>query len=229
MLYVKILKGDTMMSIIIFLSLLLFIPLNVNALHEVIDSRCTNTLKTSLREEANDVVYRLSKVSSDTGITYTAYFYNLTNNIYISVNDNALYDNKIENLEPGSNIVVTIYSSNNSYCAGYKVKTLIINVPFYNPFFGTKACSGLDNFYLCQEHSNVNLTEEEFNKKINEYKESLVSDKTEQEKEENIEQEEGNYRLLDFVYEYKYYFIGIVVFLIAIILIKRNNSNRGIL
>lgn len=229
MLYVKILKGDTMKSIVIILSLLLFIPVNVNALHEVIDSRCTNTLKTSLREEANDVVYRLSKVSSDTGVTYTAYFYNLTNNIYISVNDNALYDNKIGNLKPGSNIIATIYSSNNNYCAGYKAKTLIINVPFYNPYFGTKACSGFDNFYLCQEHANVNLNEEEFNKKLSEYKESLNSNKDDEVLD--LEDKKDN-NLASYTSEYKYYFIVIIVLVIFFIVVKfllKNKSKRGIL
>lgn len=230
MLYVKILKGDTMMSIIVFLYIILFMPLNVNALHEVIDSRCTNTLKTSLREEANDVVYRLSKVESANGVTYTAYFYNLTDNINIYLSDNIVYDNKIENLKPGSNITITIYSSNNNYCAGYKVKTLIINVPFYNPYFGTKLCSGFDDFYLCQEHTNVSLTEEEINKKLNEYKESLTYEKID-EKEEDTE-EENNNSVLDTINEYKYYFIGVIVFIILFIvvnLIKKNKSKRGIL
>ena len=231
MLYVKILKGDTMMSIIMFLCVMLFIPLNVNALHEVIDSRCTNALKTSIREEANDVVYRLSKVESNNEVTYTAYFYNSTNNLDLYLNDNIIYNDKIENLKPGSNIVVTIYSSNNNYCATYKAKTLMINVPSYNRYFGTEACSGYDDFYLCQEHSKVNMTEEEFNKKLNEYKENLVSDKSDDEKID-VEEVKQNNNLLSFISEYKYYFIGVIGFAILFVvidLIKKNKSKRGIL
>lgn len=229
MLYVKILKGDTMMSIVMFLCVMLFIPLNVNALHEVIDSRCTNTLKTSIREEANDVVYRLSKVESNNEVTYTAYFYNLTNNLDLYLNDNIVYNDKIENLKPGSNIVVTIYSSNNNYCATYKAKTLMINVPSYNRYFGTEACSGYDDFYLCQEHAKINMTEEEFNKKLNEYRESLKSNNDDE--KIDVEEEKDN-NLLSFASEYKYYFIsfvGFVILFVVINLIKKNKSKRGIL
>lgn len=37
-------------------------PIRTKAIHEVIDSRCTDELKISLREEASLLTYRLSKV-----------------------------------------------------------------------------------------------------------------------------------------------------------------------
>ena len=105
----------------------------------------------------------------------------------------------------------------------------MINVPSYNRYFGTEACSGYDDFYLCQEHSKVNMTEEEFNKKLNEYKESLNSNNDDE--KIDVEEEKDN-NLLSFVSEYKYYFIGFVGFVMLFVVInsiKKNKSKRGIL
>ena len=50
-------------------------PIRTKAIHEVIDSRCTDELKISLREEASLLTYRLSKVEKNGNVTYTLYFY----------------------------------------------------------------------------------------------------------------------------------------------------------
>ena len=52
-------------------------PIRTKAIHEVIDSRCTDELKISLREEASLLTYRLSKVEKNGNVTYTLYFYNI--------------------------------------------------------------------------------------------------------------------------------------------------------
>ena len=74
-----------MKKLLYLLFILMLFPVNTKAVHEVIDSRCTTTLKVSLREEGQSVTYRLSKVINDNNITYTAYFYNLTDRTPMSL------------------------------------------------------------------------------------------------------------------------------------------------
>ena len=84
---------------------------------------------------------------------------------------------------------------------------------------------------MCREHTNVDLNEEEFKKKLNEYKKSLKSDKIKEEEKPNIEEPEKN-TLLDYIWKYKYHVIGVIItaiLYIIISLIKKKQSKRGIL
>ena len=50
-------------------------PIRTKAIHEVIDSRCTDELKISLREEASLLTYRLSKVEKKGNVIYIFIIY----------------------------------------------------------------------------------------------------------------------------------------------------------
>jgi len=217
-----------MKRLIFLLFLLSIFPINTRAIHEVIDARCTTDIKVLLREEAQDVVYRLSKNDNEENIIYSAYFYNLTDNIYIEdANGNIINDAKLENLKPGSSIMINIYASNNTYCEGYKAGSKIIKVPYYNPYVNSELCKGHEEYLLCSESTNVNLSKEEFESKIKEYIASL-----EKEEEEPSEIEEKGFNIFDFILEYKYLFIAgasVIVVTILFVLIKRNKKEKGIL
>lgn len=221
-----------MKKIIYLLFLLMLFPIDTKAIHEVIDSRCTNSLKTSLREEAQDVVYRLSKVTdNEENVSYTAYFYNMTDNMYIVDSNEKVYtDSKIDNLKPGTTFVINIYASNQTFCEGYKISSKIISVPHYNPYFGSELCNGYESYSLCQEDVNVNLSQEEFEKKLNTYKESLEEDEETEVLEEIVEEED--FSLYDFIVDYKYYLIGSVVaiaILTTIVVLIDRKKRGGIL
>lgn len=221
-----------MRKYLILLILLLFLPFKVNAVYDVINPDCTNSLKTSLREEGKNVLYRIGRVDGDKGVTFTVYFYNVTNNLIITDKDDKPYnDTKIEGLKAGSKISVNIYSSKNNACEGYKVSTKIINIPYYNPYFESELCTGYENFSLCEEGKNVLVSKEEFENKLLEYKKTL--------KEEDIEEEiiddlveEVHFSLYDFLSEYGIYIIipiVIIFVIVLIIIIKKKNKERGIL
>lgn len=217
-----------MNKIIFVLLLLVFLPYNVNAYHEVIDARCTNSLKMKLREEAQEVAYRLTQVDNGV-VSYTAYFYNMTENLVIKdVNNNVYSANKIDNLKPGSTLTISIYATNKNYCSGYKVLSKIINVPYYNPYFGSDLCIGNEKLYLCQEHTNVTLNEEEFKEKIESYKEKLKKDE-----EEIVEDvvKEYNLSLFDIFIKYRYYILSFLIFIFVIleIITIKMKKRRGIL
>ena len=220
----------TMKKIILFLLVVLLMPFNVNAVHEVIDSRCTNNLKTTLRQEANDVVYRLSRNESNGVILYNAYFYNLTNNLHLTDSNGNIYNElKITNLKPGTSFIVYLYASNNNYCSGYKVMSKIINVPYYNPYYGSEMCDGISEYSLCSKDTNVTLSLDEFKQKINEYKSRKV-DKEDEIVDEIIQN--SGFDFIGFIINYKYYILLVLVpLLVVLILIMINDKNkkRGIL
>ena len=214
------------------LFLLLIIPIKVGAIHEVIDSRCTNSLKTMLRNEGQEVTYRFSKVKNGEDVTYTIYFYNLNENMYMTdSSDNIYTSSKIEKLTPGSSFVINMYASNKTYCEGYKIYSKTISVPYYNPYFGSDLCKGYENYSLCKENVNITVSQEEFEKKLNSYKESL----REEVNINNEEEENNEFSLYEFIMKYKYYLISIlatlVLIAVAFIIIKevKKRKNGGIL
>ena len=217
-------------AIYILLLLLLLFPIKLFAKYDVVDARCTNSIKASLRTDANDVIYRLSKEIKGDKVTYKAIFYNLTKDMYLASSNGETYNsNVIKDLEPGSTLQIIIYASNSTYCEGYKIITKIISVPYYNKYYKNELCTGYENYYLCKENSNVNLSEKEFEKKMKEYIESLEN----KEKEEVKPQEEvTKFDIIGFVLLYKYFFIGgflLVLIIISIIIINNKRKNRGIL
>jgi len=230
MLYVRIKEDDIVIKGICFLLLLLLFPSNTKAVFEVIDARCTNSLKTSLREEAQEFTYRLSKVENDNEIVYTTYFYNLSENIdLIDQNGNKYNRTELNNLKQGTTVTISLVASNNTYCEGYKMMTKVIKVPYYNKYYGTDLCKGYENFSLCGENERVLYNENEFEKELENYKESLKTKEEEPKEEVVIEEEENSYMIL---YEYRYYIIASVAIIfvgITIYIIINKQKNKGIL
>ena len=223
------------MKTLIYLSFLLLVfPLRVGAIHEVIDSRCTNSLKTLLRAEGQEVAYRFSKVKNESDVTYTIYFYNLTENMYMTDSNGNVYTNsKIEKLKPGSSFVINLYASSNTYCEGYKIYSKTISVPYYNPYFGSDLCKEYENYALCKEDVNVTISQEEFEKKLNSYKEIIKDEEIIEIIDDTKENEE--FSLYEFIKDYKYYInsilVSIMIILITIVIINqvKKRKNRGVL
>jgi len=120
-------------------------------------------------------------------------------------------------------------TTNNNYCSGYKVISKMINVPYYNPYCGSELCEGLDEYSLCRSDVNVNLTLEEFQTKINEYKESKKTDKDEI---LDVMVDENNFDLIGFIIDYKYYILLVLfplLIVLAFIIFKDKSKKRGIL
>ena len=216
--YVRIKDCDTVKKLTYLLFLLLIIPIKVGAIHEVIDSRCTNSLKAMLRNEGQEVAYRFSKVKNGEDVTYTIYFYNLTENMYMTDSSGNIYTtSKIEKLTPGSSFVINFYASSKTYCEGYKIYSKIISVPYYNPYFGSDLCKGYENYSLCKENVNITISQEEFEKKLSFYKESLKEEDNVDIVDDTEENEEKS--LYEIILNYKYYFIFGLCFLVSSVII----------
>lgn len=216
-----------MKKYIFLIFMLALLPNNVFAIHEVIDSRCTASLKKTIKEEAQEVGFRVSKMENSENIVYQAYFYGVTDNIYLQDSEQKIIGESIDNLKPGATYLINIYASNNTYCEGYKAGSKLIKVPYYNPYANSELCYDYEDFSLCDENTNVTLSKEEFEKRRDEYINSI-----DEEEEKPIPIVEDDFNIIDFILEYKYFFVvGISIILITtlILVIKKRRSERGIL
>lgn len=205
--------------------LLLFIPVNTFAVHDVIDSRCTTSVKTSLRNEAVEIVYRITR--NDNGL-YNVYFYNTTDNLSIINDKNNTSETVINNLNPGQKLNISIEASTNSYCYGYKITSKTISIPTYNKYYGSDLCVGYEEIDLCSENIVTSLTEDKF-------KEELEKRKKELEDEITIIDDKISVKsnvILDFIDNYKYVVIycGFLILLcLSIYKIIKYKTNKSIL
>lgn len=110
------------------------------------------------------------------------------------------------------------------YCVLNNFRTITINIPTKNPFYGDKICDNAKEYSLCQKWANVNISYDEFVTKVNEYVEN--KSKTNNDNKTNIEKK---YDFFDF-YE-KYYwpaFISMICILgiLVYLWIKENKKNK---
>ena len=210
---------------LLFLLFILIIPIKTRAYYDVIDSRCTNSIKLDLKEKAEDVNYRLSRNSDDS--TYTLTIYNLPSDLIIKDNSgNEIKDTKI--VKAGTKLILTMYASKNNYCAGYKAGSKLVSAPYYNKYSKNDLCIGYEDYYLCSENSNLNMTEEEFKTKMNTYIKSIK----EKEKQEVVEIEEKKFDIIDFFKDYGIYILGgisIIAVIVVASIIENKRKNKDIL
>lgn len=212
---------------LLLLLLFLIIPYKVNAYYDVLDERCTLEVRTELQKTASNISYRLYKVG-DENITYNLELYNVPGNIRITdIDGNEIVD--VINLKPGKSITLNLYANENSYCNGFKVTSLYVGAPYYNKYYKDKLCEGNDDYYLCNENTEVNLSYEEFKKELTDH----ISDKDN--KKQNMDVVTEKKGVLELINEY-IYIAYIVIFIILLILliklikfVKRKKKDIGIL
>ncbi len=124
-------------------------------------------------------------------VLYNSYFkikvLNLTEDIYIkienSVNDDVKYI-RYEDTDEGTftlnwkdiskvtTFTYTIYSSDKTLCANEEYRKGIITLPKYNDKHQNVQCLEVPDFYLCQKYISVEVSNEQFYKQIESYKQS---------------------------------------------------------
>lgn len=221
------------MKKILILIILLILPITVYGYYEVTDPNCTVDVKTSLRESTSDIVYIIEKYKENIIVYYKISMQEIPENIKITdETTNITYgtDSTIYRIVPGSTKILRIYANTNSPCNGYNVYTKIITIPYYNIYSGSILCNGNEEYYLCKENINTDITESEFETLINKY---ILEKETEEEKEEDPEiiEEESIFRIiLKFIYaNYIYILISVIVLgtlgIIITLIVKKKRNN----
>jgi len=221
-------------KIFILLILLLVLPTSAHAVYEVIDSRCTTDIKITLRSKASSFTYSINKINNNDVVTYDLELLNIDKLIKVnnSIN-NVIYtsDGIINNIEPGTIIKLNISASDATYCNDYKISTRMIQIPYYNRHYKNDLCNGYEYYYLCKENSNVKLTDEQFEKDMKAYIDSLK--KQNEEENNNINPSDNSkFDIVAFIVKYNAYisgFGGILLVIYITYMIKKMNKERGVL
>ena len=151
--------------------------------------------------------------------------YNLSDELEAqNINDSKTYTSKdkkgeikINNIEPGQTLKIGIYPKDE--CSDYRLRTIYINLPYYNKYYNEKICKNNNNS-LCSKWANTEVyTREQFVKKVEIPK---------QEAPTKIEPEEEtkNHSILEFLLNY-YIVILLAIIVIGIFLIyKLDKKNK---
>ena len=84
---------------------------------------------------------------------FDLYLYNLQNIFSIEYDSNFYVpeDNEvvISNIEPGSNITLSVFGSVSSLCSGKNFRTIYLSIPFINPYYESKECEDYKKMSVC--------------------------------------------------------------------------------
>ncbi len=209
--------------IVILILIISFYKINVEA------ASCTTEEKKALKQEAQAIEIIANLDSEESPIHehyYTISFNNWSNKFYIEDSKGAIYqmnpghtpEKLYGNYAPGSVITFKVYGAYKHTCAYTLLATIRVTFPYYNDYYLSPLCEGIEEFNLCQRtYSGKIESEAWFEEQIKKYKASL--EKQEEPKEEkNIIEE-----ITKYLSENPYIIvIAIVVIILIIVIIVRN-------
>lgn len=197
---------------------ILFIIFMFTFINVTYAEECTEEKLKELKQIADNIVIDTEFYDKDLDIqmydSNLLTIQGLTEGFYIYSDDGRyLYEysqnGKIEDILTGKVEYLNIY---NDICPNEVIRKVKLSLKTYNPYSQYKECEGIsgDELDVCGKFYNKSLTEEEFIKKVNEYKESNKTTKEETKQNNTI------YLII----------IGstIVILLIVILLIRRKRN-----
>lgn len=125
-----------------------------------------------------------------------------------------------------TNYTIVVYSSSATNCADTKLYTTYLTTPKYNSLSESVLCEGIEDFYMCHPYLSVDASFENYEQKIEQYREGKINSDG-----ENIENnEEKKESFIDFIKNNKGMVITITIVVIAIgglvtvIIVKKQRS-----
>jgi len=187
------------MVTILFLFFLIFIATpSVKALdqeEEEIYDYCTLTEYNNLRKLASAVNVSFAYEKTELIPGYFTYIKvgkfsitvnNLGSNLYaVETKTNTVADSKkpkMQYFDSNKAYNINIYALNG--CTNKPLLTHYINIPKYNPWSEEAVCKEIKEFYMCNKWYSIDLTQEEFEKGVEKYKEDLKNKKDPKPEEE---------------------------------------------
>lgn len=215
--------------LILIIITLLILPLNVFAKAK---TECDYSLLSNMKRYASNINFIYDYRIENNNAYFNVTINNLTADMYLvdeitgqrynysSTNNGELIINGYSDVET---LKYKVYS-NNSECMDEILIINYINLPVYNKYSGDPLCEGISEFSLCRRFLKTNISYEEFEKQVLEYKKEEV--KTEEQIEEKKEVElTFAEKLIDFLIHYGI-FIAIPIIVIIIIIMRRSQKNK---
>ncbi len=127
---------------------------------------------------------------------------------------------------------IKIYTSKETSCPDEVIKTFVTSTPRFNVYSLSSLCEELKDFTYCQEYVTFDeLTEKEFQEKVERYKQGTI-DKDGNETDENVKDDNA---FIKFIKTYKWYIIGSIIILGSITgfiiykVYKRNKKRKELI
>lgn len=126
----------------------------------------------------------------------------------------------IDNYQPGSTTQFIIYG-NSGGCNGTEIINNYVTLPSYNRFYKDEVCNGVNNYKLCNRWSRVDLSYDDFVKKVNDYREQIKQEIPPIIKEKSILE-----LIFDFIAKYSFYVFGLIIVICSglIVHLKRKDD-----
>lgn len=164
-----------MKRILIILSLLFMFPLTTLAYGE-----CEFQDRERIQKLADNVTYVVVENTDEYGKfngTFKIIFSGVSNELIFEDNLGHFYTNYEDydfgefftyDMNQGIKYQTYIYGLNT--CKFDKFRTITINLPTYNPYYDNPLCEDAKELSVCSKWGNVNISYDEFAKKVEEYK-----------------------------------------------------------
>ena len=146
---------------------------------------------------------------------------NIHNDVYILDEQNYqnIYNNEtneiiISKQKPGSHLKFSIYG-NKPGCYEEKLTTVYVTLPSFNEFYTDPIWKNIPKYSLCNKWATLNISHDEFIKKVNSYIKSLGKDPEIQETKNNITLFE---KILDILAKYSLFIFVPIIILCAVLI-----------
>lgn len=129
---------------------------------------CDYSIKSELKSLANNVNFDLNYQIVDEKASFKISITGINEKVYvIDENGNKYYkDTVIENLSEGMKYKFYVRGRVYDFCGYGDLNTKIISTPYYNKYYQDELCEKHKNDNICYRWNNVNMTYDEFKKKI---------------------------------------------------------------
>lgn len=180
-------------KIFLFISILIITIFKIN----VEAATCTQQEKNELKQEAKnlEIIPVLDSEEDPLHIHfYGVNFTNLSDKFYILDSYGTRYEKSSTHTNetvygqysPGSVVTFKIYGAIGKTCGFEHLATIRVTFEYYNDYYLSELCEGIEEFSLCQRnYSGTIESEEYFIEQVNKYKDSL-KEKEPEEKEKTI-------------------------------------------
>ena len=185
----------------------------------IVNAQCDYREKSRLQGLASNLDFTYNYKETDNGINSNVDFSitiaNTNPELYIVDQTNIgvyYYNNQneitINNYKPGSTIQFIVYG-NTVDCKGVELINNYITLPSYNRFYKDSVCENVSGYKLCKRWTKVDLSYDEFVKKVEEYKEKIKAEEipSVQVKLDLIE------KIIVFLSKYSFYLFGGIIIL----------------